>query len=394
MKKKILFVMDSLKIGGAEKSLITLLNMLDYNKYDVDLYLLEHTGEFYNMIPKEVNVLKEDNSYKIFASDRKKSVINFISKRNFKNAIYSIGWLIGAMFSRNSKNNLYIGWRFISKIIDPIEKEYDVSIAFLERKTVYFNVDKVKSKNKICFIHNDYSKYPYNYNLDKKYFKYYKNIVTVSENCKNVLEKIFPEYSNKLVVIKNMISKKLIFELSKEKIEKYSINKNCTNIVSVGRLVEQKGFDIAVGICKKLLENGIDLNWYIIGEGCERKKLENLICKYKLENHFILVGSDSNPYKWIKMADIYVQPSRFEGYGITVAEAKALEKMIIASNIPEFEEQLKNKKGILANNIEDFFKNIKEVIEDSNKRNYYISNIKKELTTSDELEKLMKLIEN
>ena len=386
--------MDSLKIGGAEKSLITILNMLDYNKYDVDLYLFDHTGEFYSMIPKEVNVLKQDNLYKIFVSDRKKSVIKFMLKHNFKNAFYSFCWLIGAILSKVYKKKLYIGWKFISKIVKPIEKEYDVSIAFLERKTIYFNVDKVRSKDKIGFIHNDYSKYPYNYNLDKKYFNSYKNIVTVSDNCKNVLETIFPEYSNKFVVIKNMISKELILELSIQKIENYSINKNCTNIVSVGRLVDQKGFDIAIEICNKLVEDGINVNWYIIGEGCERNKIENQIHKYKLENNFFVVGSDSNPYKWIKMADIYVQPSRFEGYGITVAEAKALERMIIASNIPEFKEQLKNGKGILANDIDDFVERIKEVIENPSKKTYYINNLKKDLTNLDELNKLMKLIDN
>lgn len=394
MKKKVLFVMDSLKIGGAEKSLITILNMLDYNKYDVDLYLFDHTGEFYSMIPKEVNVLKKDDSYKIFASDRKKSVIKYILQHNFKNAFYTFCWLVGAMISKISKKNLYIGWKFISKIIDPIEKEYDVSVAFLERKTIYFNVDKVKSKNKIGFIHNDYSKYPYNYKLDKKYFNSYMNIVAVSDNCKNVLEKIFPEYSEKFIVIKNMVSKEVILELSKRKIDNYSIKKDCTNIVSVGRLVNQKGFDIAIEICKKLVEEGININWYVIGEGCERNKIENLIYKYKLENNFFLVGSDSNPYKWIKIADIYVQPSRFEGYGITVAEAKTLEKMIIASNIPEFEEQLKNGKGIIANGIDDFVNKIEEIIENPNNKLCYINNLKKELTTSVELDKLIKLLNN
>lgn len=384
--------MDSLKIGGAEKSLITILNMFDYSKYDVDLYLFSHTGEFYNMIPKEVNVIKPDETYSIFEKNRKKSVIKYLSKLDFKSTFYSLCWLIGALFSKLARKNLYIGWSCLKKLIKPVDKEYDVSIAFLERKTIYFNVDKVKSSVKIGFIHNDYSKYPYNYKLDKKYFKSYNNIATVSDNCKDVLTKIFPEYEDKFVVIKNMVSRELISSLSKEKIENFAIEDNCTKIVSVGRLVHQKGFDIAIEISKKLVEDKIDVKWYVVGDGEDREKLENLIKKYHLENNFYLVGSDVNPYKWINMADIYVQTSRFEGYGITVAEAKMLEKMIVASNIPEFRVQLDGEKGIIANDTEDFCKKIKEIVENPEVAKKYIKNLENEDEQNEELEKLIELI--
>lgn len=368
--------MDSLKIGGAEKSLITILNLFDYEKYDVDLYLLESSGEFYNMIPKQVNVLNEDRTYKIFIQNRKKAIIKYIEKLEFKNAFYTLCWLLGALYYKLFTNKLYIGWKFLKKLLKPIEKEYDTSIAFLERKTIYFNIDKVKAKNKIGFIHNDYNKYPFNYKLDKKYFKYYNKIATVSENCKNALVNIFQEYKDKFIVIKNMVSKELITELSNEKIENYNIDDKVTNIVSVGRLTYQKGFDTAVEICYKLIKDGIKINWYIIGEGEERTNLEQLIKKYNLEKYFILVGADVNPYKWMKIADIYVQPSRFEGYGITVAEAKCLEKLIITSDIPEFEEQLKDGKGIIAKDIDDFYKKIKENILEKEIKKVYINNLR------------------
>lgn len=393
MKKKILFIMDSLKIGGAEKSLITILNMFDYSKYEVDLYLFSHTGEFYNMIPKEVNVIKQDETYSVFEKNRKKSVIKYLSKLDLKSAFFSMCWLIGVLLSKLTRQRLYIGWLYLKKLIKPLDKKYDVSIAFLERKTIYFNVDNVKSDIKIGFIHNDYSKYPYNYKLDKKYFKSYNNIATVSDNCKDLLTKIFPEYADKFVVIKNMVSKELISSLSKEKIQNYAIEDNYTKIVSVGRLVHQKGFDIAIEICKRLVEDKIDIKWYVVGDGEEKEKLESLVKKYHLENNFYLVGSDVNPYKWISMADIYVQTSRFEGYGITVAEAKMLGKMIVASNIPEFKYQLDGEKGIIANDTEDFCKKIKEIVENSEVAKKYIKNLENEDETKEELEKIIELIE-
>ena len=382
--------MDSLRIGGAEKSLITILNLLDYSKYDVDLYLLNHSGEFYNMIPKQVNVLDEDKKYKVFINNRKKAVFKYLAKFDIKSAFYTLVWLIGVLCSRITKQKLYIGWSCIKKLLKPIDKDYDVSIAFLERKTVYFNIDKVYSDKKICFIHNDYSKYPYNYKLDKKYFNYYDKIATVSDNCKDALINIFPEYEEKFFVIKNMVSKDLISKLSKEKIKNYVIDDKYTNIVSVGRLAYQKGFDISIEICNKLIKKGLKVRWYTIGEGEERQKLEQDIKKYNLEECFILVGADSNPYKWMKKADIYVQSSRFEGHSVTMMEAKKIEKVIIASDIPDFREQLKGDKGIIAKNVDDYYRTIKRYINNKNSFKKYIDNLKNE-NKKDNLEELNKL---
>lgn len=387
-KLKLLFVMESLGIGGAEKSLLTILSMLDYKKYDVDLFLFTHTGEFMNMIPKEVNLLSESKKYRTFYNNRKKSPLLFLKRKDYKSAYYSLKWLIGATFSKITNKKLYIGWNNVKHFFDELEIEYDTSIAFLERKTIYFNIEKVSSKNKIGFIHNDYSIYPYDEKLDRKYFKHYNHLATVSEHCKNVLINIFPEYQEKFLVIKNMVSSELINKLAKEKIQNYKIDKNYINIVSVGRLVEQKGFDIAIEICKKLCDDGLNIRWYIVGEGPEKENLIRKSKKLQIEQNFCLVGADTNPYKWMNIADIYVQTSRFEGYGITVAEAKCLCKPIVASNIPEFVELLLNNRGILCSNINEYVFAIKKIINHYKKYN----NIEKK-DDSNKPEELKKLIQ-
>ena len=391
-KKKVLFIMESLRIGGAEKSLLTILNLIDYRKYDVDLFLFRHGGEFFPLLPQEVNLLDESPAYRIFSDNRKLSPLNFLLKLDFPHFYHSLAWLVKALISRLKKEQLYIGWSNVKHFFPNLDQEYDTSIAFLERKTIYFNVDKVQAQTKIGFIHNDYHVYPYNDKLDRHYFKPYHKIATVSEHCKEVLIELFPEYADKFLVIKNMVSKPVIEELAREKITNYTLKKDCINLVSVGRLVRQKGFDYAIEICRKLTEDNIAINWYVIGEGEERKNLEELIKKYQLENKFFLVGSDTNPYKWMNEADIYVQPSRFEGFGITVAEAKVLNKAIIASQIPEFEELLANDKGLLATNIDDFVTNIKKLIKDENFKNKLINNLKKEETSLEELNKLYEIM--
>ena len=402
MKKKILFIEEGLGIGGAEKSLLAILNLLDYSKYEVDLFLFRHTGEFMNMIPKEVNLLPLSKDFVLFEQNKKVSPLNFLRKHNIKATFYSSLYLINSgiykvfLKKEHIKNKEYIGWNFLKNLFKPLEKEYDVAISFLEKKTIYFNVDKVKAKRRIGFVHIDYSKYPYNYKMDKKYFKKFNNITIVSNHCKKVLENIFPKYKEKFLVIKNMILVNLIEKEAEERVNWKEENNEIIKIVTVGRLVNQKGIDNGILVCKALVDEGYKVRWYVVGKGKDKEKLENLIKINNLEENFILLGAKTNPYKYIKNCDIYVQPSRFEGYGITIAEAKALKKPIVATDIPEFREQIIDKKtGILCKDNSELKNGIKLLIEDKNLRKKLSCNLKKENEASSilEIKKLYEVIE-
>ena len=402
MKKKILFIEEGLGIGGAEKSLLAILNLLDYSKYEVDLFLFRDTGEFMNMLPKEVNLLKASEDFALFEENKKVSPLSFFKRNNIKATFYSSLYLINSgiykivLKKEHIKNKEYIGWNFLKNLFKPLEKEYDVAISFLEKKTIYFNVDKVKAKRRIGFVHIDYSKYPYNYKMDEKYFKKFNNIATVSNHCKEVLENIFPEYKEKFLVIKNMILVNLIEKEAEEKVNWKEENNETIKIVTVGRLVNQKGIDNGILVCKALIDEGYKVRWYVVGKGKDKEKLENLIKTNNLEENFILLGAKTNPYKYIKNCDIYVQPSRFEGYGITIAEAKALKKPIVATDIPEFREQIIDKKtGILCKDNSELKNGIKLLLEDKNLRKKLSENLKKENESSNilELKKLYEVIE-
>lgn len=395
MKKKILFIEEGLGIGGAEKSLLAILSLIDYSKYDVDLFLFRHNGELMNMIPKEVNLLPLSKDFSLYEKNKKISPLNFLKEGNMKCFFYSIKYLISSLIHKVLLKKEYIGWNNIKHMFLPIKKEYDVAISFLEKKTIYFNVDKVKAKKRIGFVHIDYSKYPYNYKLDKKYFKYFTKIVTVSEHCKEVLENIFPEYKEKFCVIKNMISPEIINKMANEEID-LKINKNDIIIVTVGRLIMQKGIDNAILVCKELVDAGYPIRWYSVGKGGDKEKFEKMIKERELDNNFILTGAQLNPYKYIKACDIYVQPSRFEGYGITVAEAKALRKPIVATNIPEFKEQIVNgKTGLLVKDNKDMVKAIEKIINNKELKDVFAKNLNddKNIVNEAELNKLYEIIE-
>lgn len=392
MKKKVLFVMESLSIGGAEKSLITLLSNLDYSKYDIDLFLFYQKGEFLELLPKEVNLIEVPDTFEMFIKNPKESVNELIKKRKFKLLMFKGLEIISLVINKFILKKEYIGWNYIAESINTIPKNYDVAIGFLEKKSIYFTVDKVKAKKKIGWIHIDYEKIEYNHNMENRYFEKLDNIITVSNHCKEVLEKKFPKYRTKIHVIQNIISPKLIMAMSNEKIA----NENLDNIIlcTVCRITVQKGIDIAIECCEKLVKEGLMFKWMVIGDGNEMKRLQKIINERGLNQYFEFVGSKSNPYPYIKACDIYIQPSRWEGFGITVSEAKVLNKPIVVSNIPEFIEQIENNKtGLVYSDMNDMINKIKKLILSNELRKELSNNLKNEdMNNNYELEKFEKIL--
>ena len=392
MKKKILFIMESLGIGGAEKSLVTILSMLNPEEYDIDLFLFRGNGEFMPLVPEWVNILPLDEDAEIFKENFKTAWINYLLKADFKRSYNSLMWLIGCVYTKVIKKKEYVGWKWIKKIYNKLSTKYDTAVGFLEKKTIYFCVDLVQANKKIGFIHTNYEKIENDVAMDKKYFENINNILAVSLNSKSVLERVFPEYKDKIGYIKNMVSPIIIKEMANEEVDLYKDKKD-TYVCTVGRLVEAKGIDIAVDICNDLIKKGYNIKWGVCGDGDDRVKLEKKIKEYNLEDNFILLGSQTNPYKYMNLCDIYVQPSRYEGYGITVAEAKVLCKPIIASDIPEFREQLINDEtGILCKTKDDFVKEIEHLINNEKFKKQMQKNLKKTRCDMEELKKLKEIL--
>lgn len=395
MKKKLLFVMESLRIGGAEKSLVTLLSMMDTSKYEIDLYLFRQRGEFMEQLPKGINLLDEDVQAKYFQEDFKTAWVKYFLCGDWRRSWHSLHWLIGCAFQRlcNPRNEYY-GWQHLKKIYTNQQEVYDVAIGYLEKKSTYYIVDCVNASVKVAFMHTDYDAIPHDKKLDELYFKNLDGLAVVSEHTKDTMEKHFPFMKNKIHVVKNMVSSDVIRHMAEEEIEEFSsCNPNTIKIVTVGRLTLQKNIDGAIDILDGLRKNGLDAEWFVIGEGEEHVNLEQKIKSHNLESKFHLLGSKVNPYPYMKKCDIYVQPSRWEGYGITVAEAKTLGKPIVASDIPEFNEQLiDGVTGRIAKTEEDFVSIITELVKEPEQMERLTSALSKEVIKHDELNKFYKMI--
>lgn len=392
MKKSILFVMNNLTCGGAEKALISLLETIDYSKFDVDLFLFKHEGLFFSKIPSQVNVLEEPIEYSYFDMSIKKAIINCLKTGRLDIALSRVR---AAFIFRNEKNRAICEqkvWKRMSNSFETIIKKYDVAIGYLEKNPIYFCIEKVNADKKIGFIHNDYDKLGMDSTIDSEYFSKLDNIVTVSEECAEVLIQRFPMYKQKINVMYNIVSPNMINNMSLERI---GIKHKGIKLVSVGRLNFQKGFELAIEACKILVENGYEIKWYILGEGEERVKLEKMIEENELQEIFILLGIKENPYPYIREADIYIQPSRFEGKSIALDEAKILHKPIVVTNFSTAKDQIKNEENglIVEMKPQSIYEGIKELIDNDELRNKLIVNLSNEsLGTESEIQKLYRLI--
>lgn len=393
MKKKLAFVIPSLDAGGGEKALVSLLGVMDFQRYDVDLIVFKNRGLFLKMLPAQVRVLTPGGDYATFGLGLGKSLLRFLLRGKF-----SLVWH-RLQFALTSKTNKHVAraeqhnWKHLSAAMATIPGDYDAAIGFLEKSSVYFAVDKIKAKNKLGFIHTNYTDMGMDADFDRPYFQKLDAIVTVSDECESVLKNVFPEYTDKISVVQNVVSPGMIRQLA-ENGSAPEIAKRPA-IVSVGRLHPLKGFDLAVEACAMLVSKGIDLQWLVIGDGGERPALERMIADRKLENHFHLIGLRENPYAYVRKADIYVQPSRVEGKSIAIDEAKILAKPMVVTGYATVADQITNGVNglVCAIDANGIANGIETLLNNAAMQQRFAENLAKEsLGTEAEVEKFYALI--
>ena len=392
MKQQLLFVLPSLEAGGGEKSLVTLLNCINYEQYDVDLVLFTPKGIFLKQLPKNVKLLYLNDDYKTFTSGLSSAIVSFLKQGKLGLAFSRLLYTFKSNVIKNKGKAEQYSWNHLKKSITSLPKEYDAAIGFLEKSSIYFVVDCVKAKRKIGFIHNDYLKLDLDASFDLPYFEKLNTIATVSEQCVTVLKEVFPTQKDKVQLLYNIVSAKLIHQMAEEPI---TIDTSKPNLLSIGRLHPQKGFDIAVEAVALLKKQGLNFVWYIIGEGAERTALEQAITKNGLEKHVVLLGIKENPYPYIKQTTIFVQPSRYEGKSIALDEAKLLHKPIVVTNFTTAKDQINHlKNGIIcemdANSLADALTSLLQNESLQNELSLHLS--KESLGSEDEIDKFYTIV--
>lgn len=374
-RKKVLFVINSMMCGGAEKSLISLLPLIDYSKYSVDLQLFRKSGEFLELIPKEVNIL--DNI--IYFDFLKKS---FKEKLLYSKKSYFLSYLKNSIGIRVNKKNhaTEIFWSACHSSIDTNPNKYDVAIAWGQGNPTHYVAEKVNAVKKIAWINADYVKTGHNMDFDKKYYDKFDNVVAVSNELEKMLSAKFPFLDDKLTVILDIQNADMITKMASFCNENFCKDKDNVAIATVGRMVQLKGYDLAVDAANQLKEQKIKFKWYFVGDGPEKEKIVKKLNEYGLENKVILTGSKSNPYPYIQNADIYVQTSRQEGYCLTLAEARILNKPIVTTNFDVVHEQIVDGENGLIVDIDanSIAEGIIKLLNNNDLRNNLITNLNNE----------------
>jgi len=370
MKKRIFISMHYMELGGAEISLIGLLQALDYSRYDVDLFLHRHQGELMQFIPNEVNLLPEIASYACIESPMKEA---------FLKGQYGVVW-----------GRLRAKWRarqyqpkdpslpqcaifqYIAQEVEPYLPslvqfgEYDLAISFLQPHN--YVLSKVRAKKKACWIHTDYTKVEFDVDAELPVWSAYDYVVSISPDVTKTFLQVFPSLKNKIVEIENILSSEFVRKRADEKDINNEMPKKegRVNVLSVGRFTDAKNYDNVPDICRRVREQGIDICWYIIGYGDEtliRQKMKEI----GMEGYVVILGKRTNPYPYMKACDIYAQPSRYEGKSVTVREAQMLCKPVVITNYATAKSQIqdgvdgvivpKDNEGC-AKGVADFIRNI------------------------------------
>lgn len=394
MKKNLLFVIPSLDAGGGEKSLVNLLNTIDYDQFEVDLVVFQPKGLFLSSIPKQVNLLTIQGNYPAFTSGLLRSCLTFLKSGKLSLVFHRLVYSLKNKLITNKGYAEQSSWKNLSKAIPFLEKKYDAAIGFLEKSSNYYVVDKVKATQKIGWIHTNYSKSGMRAAFDLPYFSAMDFVVTVSNECEIDLQTNFPNITHKFQTIHNIVSAKLIRHLAEEKPD-VELDWTKFTIITVARLSHEKGCDMAIEACNILVNRGIAIQWLLIGDGNERKDLEEKVAHYGLQHQFLFLGLKANPYPYVKNASLYVQPSRYEGKSIAIDEAKILQKPILVTDFDTAKDQIIHlKTGIISPmHAENLAEEIFKIFHDTTIQNELMLNLSLENIDSElEIEKLYALI--
>lgn len=386
--KKVLIVMTSLYNGGAEKSLVNMLNEFPKDKYEIDLLLFKKSGMFMSQVPEFVNILDTPEDLKRLYGSLKDAGY-LLPKKLAANAVSKV-------CTHNSREKRGFRWKkFYSSSVKKIEKHYDVALAYISGEILYYVDEKVNADKKIVWIHNDYRSAGHPRKFDYPHLKNMDAVVSISDSCVNIFKEEFPEFADKVYMLENITSSVVLNNRAAEFFPE-EFEENQVNILSIGRLHEQKGFDMAIEAAKIMKDNGLKFKWFVIGSGELKDELEKQIHSLKVEDCFILLGARENPYPYIKNCTIFIQPSRYEGKSVVLDEAKILAAPIVATAYPTVGDQLQDKvEGMVVPlHAEGIAEGLLKMAKDKNVRNQYSDYLAgKEYGNQREIEKYIQLIE-
>lgn len=383
--KKVCFVAEYMYCGGTEKSLLSLLQYMDRKKYEITLLLMKKKGDLLQQLPTDIRVdeiiFPEDEAEDLLYG-RNAALKNAIKRGHLLKAVSKAYRGIKMLLeTHNGAEKRLWYYQSLDKKLKEYPDEFDVVIDYMGYGlfNTFYAARKVHGKLKISWVHFEPEQAMPDFYVFRKLLSEYDHIMCVSQNSMKQVQKMMPELADKCQVFYNIVDRKsLLAKAGEEKIEKSTER---ISLLSVGRLDPQKGFDMGIEVVARLYREGYPIKWQIIGEGWQRKALEEQIASNKSAQKCVeLLGQKLNPYPYFAACHIYFMPSRHEGYGIALAEARVFDKPIVATDFAGAREQLiDGETGIITPcTEEDMYRALKRLLDDEVLRKRFADNLAKE----------------
>ena len=343
MKPSILIFSQAMELGGVERSLLGLLDSIDYDRYDVDLFLMRHSGELMPYLNPDASLLPELPQYASLA-------VPMASLIRSGQLGVLCGRLQGKLAARRfdkrhpsdkpSVTALTYSHKYTLRSMPQISsKTYDLAISFLTPH--YFVRKRVKAKKYAAWIHTDYTALSFDRTAELAMWGKYDAICGVSEQASRGFQTAFPELAGKVQTIENILPKELIYKQAEASRSDMPSNGKIV-LLSVGRFCGAKNFDNVPDICRRLAADGLDVKWYLIGYGGDEPLIRRRIAEAGMQERVIILGKKDKPYPYMRACDLYVQPSRYEGKAVTVREAQLLGKPVVITSYATSGSQLED----------------------------------------------------
>lgn len=359
-KTKVLFAYNAMNIGGSTTSLLSILNGLDYTKFEVDLLLNTNTGPLLQSVPEKVNLLPQARKY----ADRKTEYFHrLLSPR------YLYHFFRSKQIAKKSgfyiQGAQYREWKDID-FFRNVDAEYDTAVAFLEGDRCKFVARHIKAKRKIAWVHVNYKDAGFDPQYDRDTMAVFDAIVLVSQDCKAAFDQAFPELSHKTCVVENILATEYIRGRAAQG-DCFAVDTDKLNLVTVCRInFRSKGLDRAVVAMDRLKEEGLleNVMWYILGDGPDKNTLQDMIRDAGLESHIQPLGEQLNPYCYMGNMDCFFLPSRWEGKPMAVTEAFMMGLPAVVAEYTSAHEQIRHGVDgfVMDNSTEGIYEGLKHII--------------------------------
>ena len=344
--KKLLFVINTLGYGGAERAMLSLFEALSPDEYQISLFVLTGQGELIHERPSHVRLLNQEyRDCSVLTGEGRRALLKSVLRAGVRKGVFvkRAGYLLrnfGRMQKQKRIQADKLCWRILAEGAPIWEVEYDLAVAYLEGGATYYVADRVKAKKKVAFVHIDYGKAGYGRELDLDCYRKFHHIFAVSDEVKERFLEVYPEYGDKVSVFHNMVDRGRICRMAEEG-DGFTDDFQGIRILTVGRLTGQKRYDVAIDAMADLKKKSkVPVRWYVLGEGELREQLTQKVQSLGLEGDFQFLGVKANPFPYYQQCDLYVHATGYEGKSIAIQEAQTLGKPILATDCSGNREQI------------------------------------------------------